>query len=271
MPVNPLKEFFKRTKAEVKFSRAGPGQKLSSSKGTEGCTSTGADNPSTSAAGQAASARQAAAEAAMKRFNKDSNTKPAQRPRISDQDQPTKSSVAPAATDNVTDKNPSQLVQKELPVVDGIAQREVQVYSTDELAQRIKQPDIDDDFFRLTVEDAKLFKKRYDEEKARNEILRTSEMRRREAEAKKPTTNIARIRFKLPNDIIIEASFSGEETLNLVRDWLVATCLDKTGLELKNYDILFALRPIKEADFQRTVKQLGLLPATTLTIVNKTS
>lgn len=261
MPINPLKEFFKRKRAEVKFARAGPGQKLSSD----------AQNQPSSSSGQS-SARQAAADAAMKRFNKDA-TKPATRPRIapdskttSEERQATKPSASSAATEQTPE---SRLEQKELPVVDGVAQRSIQIYSTEELAQRIKQPEIDDDFFRLTIEDAQMFKQRYDEEKARNEILKTSEMRRREAEAKRPTINCARLRFKLPNNFILEASFSGNETLSLVRDWLVATCIDQVGLELNNFDILFGLRPFRGDDFDKTVKQLGLIPATTLTIVQK--
>lgn len=263
MSINPLKEFFKRKKAEAKFARAGPGQKLS----TEST-----ENSSTSK--DQSSARQAAAEAAMKRFNKD-NTKPAQRPRIS---APSSSSMQPSSkaaevevktTESAVVTTETQ--QKELPVIDGVAQRNVQVYSTEELVRRIKEPDIDDDFFRLTVEDAKLFKQRYDEERARNEILKTSEMRRREAEAKKPTTNVARLRFKLPNNLVLEASFSGNEPLNLVRDWLVSTCLDKMELDLKSFEILFGLRPFKGSDFDKSVKQLGLIPATTLTVVQKSN
>lgn len=261
MPINPIKEFFKRKKAEVKFARAGPGHTLSTEQSGQ---------TSSSSADQTSSARQAAAEAAMKRFSKD-NTKPAQRPRMVQETRPT---TNPSSGSNLTGQESKEVqrepeAQKELPVEDGIIQRNVQIFSTDELAQRIKQPDIDDDFFRLTVEDAKLFKQRYDEERARNEILKTSEMRRREAEVKKPTTNFARLRFKLPNGFILEASFSGNEPLNLVRDWLVKTCHEKAGLELKWFDILFGLRPFKETDFSSSIKQLGLIPATTLTIVQK--
>lgn len=265
MPINPIKEFFKRKKAEVKFARAGPGHTLSAEQSGQ---------TSLSSADQSSSARQAAAEAAMKRFSKD-NTKPAQRPRMVPE-RDTKqvgnsSSELSSGKQGSKEVQKEPVVQKELPVVDGVIQRNVQIFSTDELAQRIKQPDIDDDFFRLTVEDAKLFKQRYDEERARNEILKTSEMRRREAEVKKPTTNFARLRFKLPNNLILEASFSGNEPLSLVRDWLVETCHKKVGLELKNFEILFGLRPFKEADYGSSVKQLGLIPATTLTIVQKTS
>lgn len=264
MPTNPLKEFFKRRKAEVKFARAGPGQTLASD-------SVGQASSSSSTSEQS-SARQAAAEAAMKRFNKD-NTKPAQRPRIATDNKPTAATVS--STSRLTPKQPNDqsknepIVQKELQVIDGQVQRNVQIYSTEELAQRIKQPDIDDDFFRLTVEDAKLYKQRCDEERSRNEILKTSEMRRREAEVKKPTTNIARLRFKLANSMVLEASFSGNEQLSLVRDWLVAACIEKSNLELNSFDILFGLRPFKGADFEKTVKQLGLIPATTLTVVQK--
>jgi len=204
----------------------------------------------------------------MKRFSKDA-TKPAQRPRMeaTSKNQPTTNSMPAATIPGPSEKMGEQRVVQELPVVDGIAQRNVQIYSTDELARRIKQPEIDDDFFRLTVDDAKLFKQRYDEERARNEILKTSEMRKREAESKKPTINYARLRFKLPNNLILEASFSGSESLGLIRDWLVAVCLEKANLELKGFDILFGLRPFKEGDYDRTVKDLGLIPATTLTIV----
>lgn len=261
MPGNPLKEFFQRRKAEVKFARAGPGKTLASSSGSA--------NQSSSSNEHQASARQAAAEAAMKRFS-NATSKPAQRPRIAPEIK------AHTSESSIEDTNKTQesmskeaVAPKELNIVDGVAQREVQIFSTEELAQRIKQPEIDDDFFRLTIEDAKLFKQRYEEERARNEILRTSEMRRREAEVKRPTTNISRLRFKLPNNLVIEASFSGNETLSLVRDWLLATCLDKAGLELKEFDILFGLKPIKEADFRKTVRELGLIPATTLTVVAK--
>lgn len=259
MPVNPLKEFFKRRKAEVVFARAGPGQRLSTDTSNQ---------PSSS--GEQSSARQAAAEAAMKRFNKD-NTKPGQRPRIAPSStKPQTTTTNARGTEQDTErKSETSGPERELPMVDGVPQRGVQLYSTDELAQRIRQPEIDDDFFRLTVEDANLFKQRYDEEKARNEILRTSEMRRREAEAKKPTINWARLRFKLPNNMILEASFSGGESLAVVREWLVSTCKEMIGLELKNFDILFCLRPIKDGDFIKSVKQLGLIPATTLTIVQK--
>lgn len=258
MPINPIKEFFKRKKAEVKFARAGPGHSLAPS------TSTSAGQTSSA---EQSSARQAAAEAAMKRFNKD-NTKPSQRQRIAPETRPQNvQSTANKSDTAVVKENLS--TQRELPIIDGVVQRNVQVYSTEELAQRIKQPDIDDDFFRLTVEDAKLFKQRYDEERARNEILRTSEMRRREAEAKKPTVNYARLRFKLPNNQVLEASFSGGETLSSVREWLIITCKEKSNLMLSNIDILLGLRPFKEADFERSVKQLGLIPATTLTIILK--
>lgn len=256
MPINPIKEFFKRKKAEVKFARAGPGHSLAP-------TSSSTTEPQSSSSSSEQSARQAAADAAMKRFSKD-NTKPAQRPRITPETRPQATQAS-----RIPEPSEQTAVQKELPVVDGVVQRNCQVYSTEELAQRIKQPEIDDDFFRLTVEDAKLFKQRYDEERARNEILRTSEMRRREAEAKKPTLNYARLRFKLPNNQVIEASFSGGEKLSLVREWLVKICLEKTNLELKSYDLLLGLRPFKEADFEKSVKQLGLIPATTLTIVLK--
>uniref|UniRef100_A0A6G1S9C1 UBX domain-containing protein 6 n=1 Tax=Aceria tosichella TaxID=561515 RepID=A0A6G1S9C1_9ACAR len=258
MSINPLKEFFKRRKAEAKFARAGPGKTLASETGA---------GPSRD---QNPPARQAAAEAAMKRFSKDTH-KPAQRPRIS---------TEPASGSNITNtKNddpttstlPAEgtIQKRELLVIDGVAQRDVRVYSTEELAQRIKTPEIDDEFFRLTVDDAKLIQQRYNEERTRNEILRTSEMRRRDAEAKKSTTNIARLRFRLPNNFVLEASFSGTESMGLVRDWLVATCVDKMELDLKSFDILMGLKPIKEADFERTVKQLGLIPATTLSVVLK--
>lgn len=218
MPINPLKDFFKRKKAEMKFARAGPGHTL----GQPGQSS----QPSTSS--QDMPARQAAAEAAMKR------------------DHP-------------------NIVQ----VKDGVTQRDVQIFSTNELLERIKQPDIDDDFFRLTVEDAKLFQQRCNEERERNEILRTSEMRRRELEAKRPTTNNARLRFKLPNDQIIEASFAGTETLNSVKDWLIGVCLEKFQLELKQFDILMGLRPINPNEWSKNLKQLGFIPATTLTVISK--
>lgn len=268
MSINPLKEFFKRRKAEAKFSRAGPGKTLSSD-------TTGSNSSSK----EQTSARQAAAEAAMKRFNKD-NTRPAQRPRIAPSNrslgggQQATTSGSQASNSETTTKAKvceTKPEQKELPIIDGVLQRNVQVFSTDELAQRIKEPEIDDDFFRLTIEDAKLFKQRYDEERSRNEILKTSEMRRREAEAKKPTTNIARLRFKLPNNLILEASFSGGETLGTMRDWLAVICLDKMELDLKSFDILFGLRPFKEQDYDRTIKQMGLIPATTLTVVQKNS
>lgn len=260
MPINPLKEFFKRKKAEVKFARAGPGQTLSSD-----ATSSTANSSS-----EQSDARRAAADAAMKRFER-SNPKPAQRPRMSGPEHQEQRATQTSST-STSGQEPApqtRIVQLELPLVDGIAQRSVQIYSTDELAQRIKQPEIDDDFFRLTVEDAKLFKQRYDEEKARNEILRTSEMRRREAEAKKPTSNVARLRFKLPNNMILEASFSGSEQFGLVRDWLIAACLEKAQLDLGPFDILFGLKPLKMVDFSKSVKQLGLIPATTLIVVQR--
>lgn len=260
MPINPIKEFFKRKKAEVKFARAGPGHLLSAEQ-------SGHQESSSSSTDQSSSARQAAAEAAMKRFSKDTN-KPAQRARMTQESRPAPSSTGSKKIEPKGAEE-GQVVYKELPVIDGVIQRNVQIYSTEELAQRIKQPDIDDDFFRLTVEDAKLFKQRYDEERARNEILKTSEMRRREAEVKKPTINFARLRFKLPNSMILEASFSGGEQLRLIIEWLKETCREIGGLELKNFDLLFGLRPFKEADFGKNVKQLGLIPATTLTIVLK--
>lgn len=265
MPINPIKEFFKKKKAEVKFARAGPGHTLSAEQSGQ---------TSLSSADQSSSARQAAAEAAMKRFSKD-NTKPAQRPRMA-QEKDSKPLTNTTAGSGISRQESREVhkqpvVQKELPVIDGVIQRNVQIFSTDELAQRSKQPDIDDDFFRLTVEDAKLFKQRYDEERARNEILKTSEMRRREDEVKKPTTNFARLRFKLPNTLILEASFSGNEPLSLVREWLVENCREKAGLELKNFDILFGLRPFKEADYGSSIKQIGLIPATTLMIVQRNS
>lgn len=261
MSINPLKEFFKRRKAEAKFARAGPGKTLSSNE----------QGPS---GNQASSARQAAAEAAMKRFNKD-NSKPAQRPRMA---QPTTVSdtatTHPLATDTHQQGNSGQSSnfrsdQKNLLVIDGVPQRNVQIYSTEEMNQRVKCPDLDDEFFRLTVEDAKLIQQRYNEERARNEILKTSEMKRREAEVKKPTTNIARLRFKLPNSFVLEASFSGSETLSVIRDWLATICLDKMELDMKSFDILMGYKPFKGLDFDKTVKELGLMPATTLTIVNK--
>lgn len=260
MSINPLKEFFKRRKAEVKFARAGPGQKLS----TDSTSTPGPSN-------EQSSARQAAAEAAMKRFNKD-NAKPAQRPRPvpRNPDQPTTSKRVDDEIPEPANSQPAS-PPKELLIIDGVPQRNVQIYSTEELAKRVKQPDIDDDFFRLTVEDAKLFKQRYDEERARNEILRTSEMRKREEEARRPTTNVARIRFKLPNNMILEASFSGSETLATVREWMLSTCEKSANLKLTNFDILFGLRPLRAGDFDKTVKQSGFIPATTLTIVNKGS
>lgn len=256
MSINPLKEFFKRRKAEAKFSRAGPGKTLSSNEA----------GPST---GQAPSARQAAAEAAMKRFNKD-NSKPAQRPRMAQtfttndtiESQP--ESIRPDQP--VVSKN---VAHKELQLIDGVPQRDIQVYSTEELAQRMKSPELDDEFFRLTVEDAKLIQQRHNEERAKNEILKTSEMRRREAEVKKPTTNIARLRFKLPNNFVLEASFSGSEPMKSVRDWLALTCRDKMEFDLKSFDILMGFKPFKGPDYDKTVKELGLIPATTLTVVQK--
>jgi hypothetical protein len=261
MSINPLKEFFKRRKAEAKFARAGPGKTLAGETGAG--TSRGQANQP---------AREAAAEAAMKRFSKDTN-KPAQRPRFSAEPTSNKNLANSNSTrdDAKIDANEAATQQKELPVIDGVPQRDVQVYTTEELAQRIKTPEIDDEFFRLTVDDAKLIQQRYNEERARNEILKTSEMRRREAEAKKPTTNIARLRFRLPNNFVLEASFSGSESMGLVRDWLVATCVDKMELDLKSFDILMGLKPIKGADFDKTVRQLGLIPATTLSVVLKSA
>lgn len=260
MSINPLKEFFKRRKAESKFARAGPGKTLASESGA---------GPSRD---QNPPARQAAAEAAMKRFSKDTN-KPAQRPRITAEPASSNNTTNSRRDDATTNPLPTGGVaqQRELPVIDGVAQRDVRVFTTEELAQRIKTPEIDDEFFRLTVDDAKLIQQRYNEERARNEILKTSEMRRRDAEAKKSTTNIARLRFRLPNNFVLEASFSGSESLGLVRDWLVATCVDKMELDLKNFDILMGLKPIKGADFERSVKQLGLIPATTLSVVLKSA
>lgn len=257
MSINPLKEFFKRKKAEIKFARAGPGQKLSQDQ---------QDKPGTSGTSASQSARQAAAEAAMKRFQKD-DTRPAQRSRLVKTEIQPKS--PPKEETIASSQNAEPCVNKDLPVVDGKIDRSVQIYSKDELAQRIKQPEIDDDFFRLNVEDAKLFQQRYNEERARNEILKTSEMRRREAEAKKPTTNIARLRFRLPNDMVIEASFMAGETLDIVKSWLIEIASENMGLQLQSMDIFMGLRPFKSDDYKRSLKQLGLLPATTLTIVHK--
>ena len=259
MPINPLKEFFKRKKAEAKFAKAGPGKTLSS------------NQPETSESSRDQTpARQAAAEAAMKRFNKD-NARPAQRPRFTAANPPASSSntVDETKTTKESTETTTKETSTELPVIEGLAQRDVNVFSTDELAQRIKDPQIDDEFFRLTVEDAKLIQQRYTEDRNKNEILKTSEMRRREAEAKKPTTNVARLRFKLPNNLVLEASFSGNESMSSVRDWLVATCLERMELNLKDFDILFCLRPIKDVDFDKSVRDMGLIPATTLTIVQK--
>lgn len=261
MSINPLKEFFKRRKAETRFSQAGPGKTLSS-------------NEAGTSRAQTPNARQAAAEAAMKRFNKDSSSKPTQRPRMtqtSPECDTSASQTNPKDTyksgQNATTGANEEIVAKDLLVIDGVPQRNIQVYSVEELAQRMKVPELDDEFFRLTVEDAKLIQQRYNEERARNEILKTSEMRRREAEAKKPTTNVARLRFKLPNNFIVEASFSGSETLGLVRDWLATTCLDKLELDMNCFDILMGLKPFKGSDFDKTLSQLSLIPATTLTIV----
>lgn len=257
MSINPIKEFFKKKKAEIKFARAGPGQKLSEGRAEQ---STSSDSQS---------ARRAAADAAMKRFNKD-DSKPDPRPRLAGSDSKPKQTTQrkqDAPEDDV--QIVGSVVQKELPVIDGVPQRTVQIYSKEEFAQRIKQPEIDDDFFRLTVEDAKLFQQRYNEERARNEILKTSEMRKRESESKKPTTNIARLRFKLPNESVIEACFSGSETLAIVKDWLISTCLEKLQLKLDNIDVLMGLKPFKQDDFKKSLKQLGLLPATTLTIIRR--
>lgn len=254
MSINPLKEFFKRKKAEAKFARAGPGKTLSS----EASTSR-----------EQAPARQAAAEAAMKRFNREGN-KPSQRPRMAEQlGQPTSSSEEPKNQMVTQSTGISTESRKELPVIDGVVQRNVQVYTSDELAQKMKTPEIDDDFFRLTVDDVKLIQQRYDEEKARTDILKTREMRRREAEARTPTTNVARLRFKLPNNFVLEASFSGSETMAAIRDWLVTTCLRSMELDLKSYDILLGFKPIKESENDKSVRQLGLIPATTLTVVLK--
>lgn len=259
MSINPLKEFFKRKKAEAKFARAGPGQTLSS-------------GPSTSSTAQQAPARQAAAEAAMKRFNKD-GLRPAQRPRIADPSGLSHHSETDQRQRHESKSNEDEMEpsapQRELPIIDGVPQRNVQVYTTDELAQKMRTPDIDDDFFRLTVDDVKLIQQRYDEEKARTDILKTREMRRREAEAKKPTTNVARLRFKLPNKFVLEASFSGSESVGSVREWLVSMCTDKMELNLKDFDILMGLKPMKESDFDKNVRQMGLIPATTLTVVTK--
>lgn len=251
MSINPLKEFFKRRKAESKFARAGPGKTLASE--------------SESGPSRNPAASQAAAEAAMKRFNKD-NKKPAQRPRLSNDPAPSSSKVTKVQTEV-----DNEVQQKELSVIDGVAQRNVQIYTTEELAQRIKTPEIDDEFFRLTVDDAKLMQQRYTEERANSEILKTSEMRRRETESKKPTTNIARLRIKLPNNFVIEVSFSGSESMSTVRDWLVSTCLEKMELDLKNFDILMGLKPFKGTDFDKSIKQLGLIPATTLSVVCKSA
>lgn len=257
MSINPLKEFFRRRKAEAKFSRAGPGKTLSNEAGTS--------------SDSAATARQAAADAAMKRFNKD-NSKPAQRPRMTQTTTATDTTTSQLGfrkPEDVGLSEGSSSVHKDLLVIDGMPQRDIQVYSTEELAQKIKHPDVDDDFFRLTVDDVKLIQQRFNEERARNEILKTREMRRREAEAEKPTTNVARLRFKLPNNFVLEASFSGSETLDSIRNWLAVTCQDKIELDMQNFDILMGLKPFKGPDFDKTVKQLGLIPATTLTVVLK--
>lgn len=265
MSINPLKEFFKRRKAEVKFARAGPGKRLN-------------DEPSTSSSSSSAdhsSARKAAADAAMKRFNLDNTAQPKRiapldRPKTQQDPRTAASTKSEAKASDAASSSKSAVAdQIELPVIDGVPQRDIRIFTLDELAQKMKQPEIDDDFFRLTVDDVKLYKQRFDEERARNEILRTSEMRRREAEAKKPTTNIARLRFKLPNNFVLEASFSGSETLRTVSQWLRDTCRDKMELNLQNFDLLFGFKPFKESDFDSSVKQLGLIPATTITLVIK--
>lgn len=256
MSINPLKEFFKRKKTEAKFAKAGPGHKLSTN---------ASDKPSSSK--DQTPAQKAAAEAALKRFTKD-NTK-SQRPRPAAPPSSSEASGSQSLAQAKVESSESVKSLKQLPVIDGIPQRDVRIYSTSELAQQAKQPEIDDDFFRLTVEDAKLFKQRYDEERARNEILKTSEMRRREAEAKKPTANVGRIRFKLPNELVLEASFGANESLAVVRDWLITTCRDKAELKVKSFDILFGLRPFKDTDLDKSIRELGMLPATTLTVVQK--
>jgi len=253
MSINPLKEFFKRKKAEAKFARAGPGKTIAPQAGTSR---------------EQAPARQAAAEAAMKRFSKD-NTKPSQRPRMAEPTVPNSADDSQEHEPHVEQSSVKLGPQKELPIIDGVAQRNVQIYTTDELAQKMKTPDIDDDFFRLTVDDVKLMQQRYDEDKARTDILKTREMRRREAEARKPTTNVARLRFKLPNNFVLEASFSGSESMQLVRDWLVSTCVEKMELDLRDYEILVGLKPMKEIDFDKSIRQLGLIPATTMTVLIK--
>lgn len=254
MAFNPLKEFFKRKKAEVKFSRAGPAHKLSSD--TEG--------PTTS---QATSAKAAAAEAAMKRFNQDPGRRPpAQKARTSQTNNPT-----PARKQEEEEEKLKQSTEE--PETDDVGEidRKIQVFTLEELAQRIKAPDIDDNFFRMTAEDAELIKKRYDEARKKNEVLMTSEMRRRLNNQPKRTSKVCRIRFKLPNSLVLESSFKSTETLDEIRAWLIKACLDKTRTQLNEFDILLGHIPFKPKDMSKSALDAGLVPASTLTIVERQS
>lgn len=138
-----------------------------------------------------------------------------------------------------------------------IGDRHAVVYSLDDISST-KKADLPDEFFELTVNDAKYLMETYRKERTEleNQPLLTKEQRDRQILEKLSTYNQTVIRIYFPERLVLQAVFNATETVQTIEEFIRGYLTDKN---LNFY--LYITPPKEKLNPSKTLLEVLLIPA----------
>ncbi|GFW41308.1 tether containing UBX domain for GLUT4 [Trichonephila clavipes] len=138
-----------------------------------------------------------------------------------------------------------------------IGDRHAVLYSLDDIS-RVKKADLPDEFFELTVNDAKYLMETYRKERTEleNQPLLTKEQRDRQILEKLSRYSQTVIRIYFPERLVLQAVFNTTETVKTVQDFIRGYLTD---INLNFY--LYITPPKEKLSPSKTLLEVMLIPA----------
>lgn len=123
------------------------------------------------------------------------------------------------------------------------------------------QEELSEDFFQLTASELQREQELLTAKKDMEESLMTKAMREQFIARMKPISKFTRLRIKLQNGNILEATFFSKETLNDVKTFVLSQCSD-----LNDFSFIYGRDLLPDTSYSKTLDQLSLVPAAALSV-----
>lgn len=122
---------------------------------------------------------------------------------------------------------------------------------------------LSDDFFQLSLAEVRREYENLLKQKEAQETLRTKAMR--EADRKKIFSPYTRLRFKLPPNVLIEATFHSNETVMQARQWISEHPYLVKNI-IKEFDMVHGIEVLGDNHSSKTLEELNLVPSASILV-----